>query len=145
GTGGRRSEGLDSVGKDGICAVPNCNAPAAFAHPTRRRRGRADPIKRGEIPPAARIQSSSNSIPDAWNVSAPKTLKSIWIIRHAGRGMETAFVKILAAALAFSQAATSPHTVKPEFDRDRDRRQVVELLQAGCSHMMAAFEIENIN
>src|SRR5215475_7601319 len=59
--------------------------------------------------------------------------------------METAFVKILAAALAFSQAAVSPHTVKPEFDRNRDQQQVVELLQSGCSHMMAAFEIENIN
>jgi penicillin-binding protein 1A len=59
--------------------------------------------------------------------------------------METAFVKILAAALAFSQAAVNPHTVKPEFDRDHDQRQVVELLQAGCAHMMAAFEIENIN
>jgi penicillin-binding protein 1A len=59
--------------------------------------------------------------------------------------METAFVKILAAALAFSQAGVSPHTVKPEFDRDRDQRQVVELLQSGCAHIMAAFEIENIN
>lgn len=59
--------------------------------------------------------------------------------------METAFVKILAAALAFSQAAVDPHSVKPAFDRDRDQHQVVELLQAGCTHMMKAFEIENIN
>jgi penicillin-binding protein 1A len=59
--------------------------------------------------------------------------------------METAFVKILAAALAFSQAAIAPRDVKSEFDRDRDQRQVVQLLQAGCTHMIKAFEIENIN
>jgi 1A family penicillin-binding protein len=59
--------------------------------------------------------------------------------------METAFVKILAAALAFSQAAVNPHTVKPEFDREHDQRLVEEMLQAGCAHMMKAFEIENIN
>ena len=59
--------------------------------------------------------------------------------------METVFVKILAAALAFSQAAVDPHAVKPSFDHDRDQHQVVELLQAGCSHMMKAFEIESIN
>jgi 1A family penicillin-binding protein len=59
--------------------------------------------------------------------------------------METAFVKILAAALAFSQAAVDPHAVKPAFDRDRDQLQVVQLLQAGCAHMLKAFEIENIN
>jgi penicillin-binding protein 1A len=59
--------------------------------------------------------------------------------------METAIVKILAAALAFSQAAVDPHAVKTEFDRDRDQLQAVQLLQAGCAHMMKAFEIENIN
>ena len=59
--------------------------------------------------------------------------------------METVFVKILAAALAFSQVAVAPHAVKTEFNRDRDQRQVVELLQAGCSHMIEAFAIENIN
>jgi penicillin-binding protein 1A len=59
--------------------------------------------------------------------------------------METAFVKILAAALAFSQAAVDPHAVKTEFDRSRDQLEVVQLLQAGCAHMMKAFEIENIN
>jgi membrane carboxypeptidase/penicillin-binding protein len=59
--------------------------------------------------------------------------------------METAFVKILAAALAISQAAVDPHAVKTEFDRSRDQLQVVQLLQGGCAHMMKAFEIENIN
>ncbi len=59
--------------------------------------------------------------------------------------METAFVKILAAALAFSQAAVDPHAVKTAFDRDRDQLQVVQLMQDGCAHMMKAFEIENIN
>jgi penicillin-binding protein 1A len=59
--------------------------------------------------------------------------------------METVFVKILAAALAFSQVAITPNAVKTEFSRDRDQRQVVELLQAGCTHMIEAFAIENIN
>jgi penicillin-binding protein 1A len=59
--------------------------------------------------------------------------------------METAFVKILAAALAFSQAAVDPHAVKTQFDRDSDQLEVVEILQAGCTHVMKAFEIENIN
>jgi penicillin-binding protein 1A len=59
--------------------------------------------------------------------------------------METVFVKILAAALAFSQVAVTPHAVKTQFSRDYDQRQVVQLLQAGCKHMMDAFAIENIN
>jgi 1A family penicillin-binding protein len=59
--------------------------------------------------------------------------------------METAFVKILAAALAISQAAVDPRGVKTEFDRNRDQLEVVQLLQGGCAHMMKAFEIENIN
>src|SRR5713101_734283 len=59
--------------------------------------------------------------------------------------METVFVKILAAALAFSQVAVTPHAVKTEFSRDGDQRQVAQLLQAGCTHMIDAFAIENIN
>jgi penicillin-binding protein 1A len=59
--------------------------------------------------------------------------------------METVFVKILAAALAFSQVAVTPQAVKTQFSRDHDRLQVAELLQAGCKHMMDAFAIENIN
>jgi len=59
--------------------------------------------------------------------------------------METVFVKILAAALAFSQVAVSPQAVKTQFSRAGDQRQVAELLHAGCRHMMDAFAIENIN
>src|SRR5215475_5942315 len=59
--------------------------------------------------------------------------------------MEALFVKILATALAFSQATVTPHEIKTEFSRDRDQQQVAELLQAGCAHMIKAFEIENIN
>ena len=59
--------------------------------------------------------------------------------------METVFVKILAAALAFSQVAVNPQAVKTQFSRAGDQRQVAELLQAGCRHMMDAFAIENIN
>src|SRR5882672_1961223 len=59
--------------------------------------------------------------------------------------METVFVKILAAALAFSQVAVNPGAVKTEFSRDRDQRQVTQLLQAGCKHMLDVFAIENIN
>jgi penicillin-binding protein 1A len=59
--------------------------------------------------------------------------------------MEALLVKILATALAFSQVTVTPQAVKTEFSRDRDQQQVAELLQAGCTHMIKAFEIENIN
>jgi penicillin-binding protein 1A len=62
-----------------------------------------------------------------------------------GRGMEVLLIKILATALAFSQVTISPHTIKTEFSRDRDQQQVAELLQAGCTHMIRAFQIEDIN
>ena len=59
--------------------------------------------------------------------------------------MEALLVKILATALAFSQVTVTPHAVKTEFSRDRGQQQVAEFLQAGCTHMIKAFEIENIN
>jgi penicillin-binding protein 1A len=59
--------------------------------------------------------------------------------------MDALLVKILATALAFSQVTVTPHAVKTEFNSDRDQQQVTELLQAGCTHMIKAFEIENIN
>src|SRR5215470_16930927 len=59
--------------------------------------------------------------------------------------MEGLLIKILATALAFSQVTVTPQAVKTEFSRDRDQQQVGELLHAGCTHMMKAFEIENIN
>jgi membrane carboxypeptidase/penicillin-binding protein len=63
----------------------------------------------------------------------------------SGTGMEALLVKILATALAFSQVTITPHAVKTEFSRDRDQQQVAEFLQAGCTRMFKAFEIENIN
>jgi hypothetical protein len=59
--------------------------------------------------------------------------------------METLLVKIFATALALSQVTTTPDAVKTEFSRDRDQHQVAQLLQAGCTHMMHAFDIENFN
>jgi penicillin-binding protein 1A len=59
--------------------------------------------------------------------------------------METFLVKILATTLAFSQATVTPHAIKTEFSRDRDQQQVAELLQAGCTHMIDDFQLENIN
>ena len=59
--------------------------------------------------------------------------------------METLLVKIFATALALSQVTTAPEAVKTEFSRDRDQHQVAQLLQAGCTHMMQAFDIENLN
>src|SRR3984893_5072581 len=59
--------------------------------------------------------------------------------------METLFIKIFATALAFSQVTVTPNAVKTEFSRDRDQQEVAELLQAGCTHMIEAFQIENIN
>jgi hypothetical protein len=59
--------------------------------------------------------------------------------------METLLIKIFATALALSQVMTAPDAVKTQFDRDRDRPQVAQLLHAGCTHMVKAFEIEDIN
>jgi penicillin-binding protein 1A len=62
-----------------------------------------------------------------------------------GTGMETILVKILATALALSEVTVTPHAIKTEFNRDLDQQQVEELLQAGCTHMINVFQIENIN
>src|SRR5215471_10519638 len=59
--------------------------------------------------------------------------------------MEALLVKILATALAFSQVTGTPHAIKTEFSRDQDQQQVAKILQAGCTHMIEAFDIENIN
>jgi hypothetical protein len=59
--------------------------------------------------------------------------------------MESLLVKIFATALALSQVTTTPDAVKTEFNRDRDQPQVAQLLRAGCTHMIKAFDIENIN
>src|SRR5204862_1271 len=52
---------------------------------------------------------------------------------------------VFATALAFSQVMTTPDAVKTQFDRARDREQVVQLLRGGCTHMRKAFDIEDIN
>jgi penicillin-binding protein 1A len=59
--------------------------------------------------------------------------------------MEPLLVKIFATALALSQVTTAPDAVKTEFDRSRDQQQVARLLQAGCTHMRKAFDIEDVN
>ena len=59
--------------------------------------------------------------------------------------METLLVKMFATALALSQVATTPDSVKLQFDRSQDQRQVARLLQAGCTHLRKAFDIEDIN
>ena len=59
--------------------------------------------------------------------------------------METLLVKIFATALALSQVTTGPNTVKTQFDRVADQQEVARLLQAGCTHMRKAFDIEDIN
>jgi hypothetical protein len=59
--------------------------------------------------------------------------------------METLLVKIVATALALSQAATAPDTVASRFDRAADQAKVSQLLRAGCAHMRKAFDIEDIN
>src|SRR5712692_8225256 len=59
--------------------------------------------------------------------------------------METLLVKMFATALALSQVATAPDAVKTQFDRAQDQPQVAKLLQAGCTHMRKAFDIEDIN
>src|SRR5262245_30978211 len=59
--------------------------------------------------------------------------------------METLLVKIFGTALALSQVTAAPDAVKTEFDRAQDQQQVAKLLQAGCTHMRKAFDIEDIN
>jgi penicillin-binding protein 1A len=59
--------------------------------------------------------------------------------------METLLIKMFATALALSQVTTAPDAVKTEFDRTRDQQQVARLLQAGCTHMRKAFDIEDVN
>src|SRR5262249_30793162 len=54
-------------------------------------------------------------------------------------------VKIFATALALSQVTTTPDTVKTEFNREHDQAQVAQILRAGCTHMLKAFDLENIN
>lgn len=59
--------------------------------------------------------------------------------------MNIILVKILATALAFSQATTRPEAIKAEFDPAADKAEVQHLLQAGCLHMRRSFDIEQIN
>jgi membrane carboxypeptidase/penicillin-binding protein len=59
--------------------------------------------------------------------------------------MESLLVKIFATALALSQVTTTPDAVKTTLDRDRDQAQVAQLLNAGCNHMLKAFDLESIN
>src|SRR3977135_756357 len=59
--------------------------------------------------------------------------------------MESLCVKIFATALALSQVTTTPEAVKTEFNRDQDQPQVAQLLRAGCTHMIKAFDIESMN
>ncbi len=58
--------------------------------------------------------------------------------------METLLVKIFGTALALSQVTTSPDAVQTQFDRTRDQPRIAGLLQAGCTHMRKAFDVEDI-
>jgi penicillin-binding protein 1A len=59
--------------------------------------------------------------------------------------MEALLVKVFATALALSQVMTTPGAVRTEFDREHEQPQVAEILNAGCAHMLKAFELEDIN
>lgn len=59
--------------------------------------------------------------------------------------MNIILVKVLATALAFSQATTRPEAIKTEFDALTDKAEVEQLLSAGCLHMRKSFDIEQIN
>src|SRR5580704_7731623 len=59
--------------------------------------------------------------------------------------MEALLVKVFATALALSQVTTAPGAVRTEFDREHEQPQVAEILNAGCAHMLKAFELEDIN
>src|SRR3954464_1262139 len=59
--------------------------------------------------------------------------------------MDVLLAKIFATALAFSQVATTPDSVKTAFDPVQDQPQVVSLLREGCAQMRKAFDIEDLN
>src|SRR5262249_50382380 len=59
--------------------------------------------------------------------------------------MEALLVKIFATALALSQVMTTSSAIKTEFDRRSDQPRVAKILNAGCAHMLKAFEVEDIN
>ena len=59
--------------------------------------------------------------------------------------MNIILVKVLATALAFSQATTRPEAIKAEFDPVRDMAEVEQLLRVGCVHMRKSFDIEQLN
>jgi len=59
--------------------------------------------------------------------------------------MNIILVKVLATALAFSQATTRPDAIKAEFNPVADKAEVEQLLHAGCLHMRKSFDIEQIN
>src|SRR5690606_36722757 len=67
--------------------------------------------------------------------------------RHSAtrRFMNNILVKVLATALAFSQATTRPEASKAEFDPVNDKAEVEQLLRAGCLHMRKSFDIEQVN
>ena len=59
--------------------------------------------------------------------------------------MNAILVKLFATALALSQVATQPGSVKIQFDAERDQEQVVKILRTGCAHIRKAFDIEDVN
>ena len=59
--------------------------------------------------------------------------------------METLLVKIFGTALALSQVTTAPDAVQTRFDRTWDQPLVAQQLRAGCTHMLKAFDLEDIN
>ena len=59
--------------------------------------------------------------------------------------MEAILVKVFATALALSQVATRPDTIKTSFDPVQDRAEVVQLLTNGCAHMRKAFDVEQLD
>ena len=59
--------------------------------------------------------------------------------------MEAILVKVFATALALSQVATRPDTLKTSFDPVQDRAEVVQVLTDGCAHMRKAFDVEQLD
>jgi penicillin-binding protein 1A len=58
--------------------------------------------------------------------------------------MDIILVKIFATALALSQVTTQPNDIKTQFDPIENQAEVVQLLRAGCAHMLKTFDIENL-
>jgi membrane carboxypeptidase/penicillin-binding protein len=59
--------------------------------------------------------------------------------------MNAILIKMFATALAMSQVTAGTDDIKTQFDPEKDRAAVAQILRDGCANMRKAFDIEDIN